>query len=123
MKLCRTANPFRWVAGYFDAPGASEAALMVATGQKDTFNNVVMVFCNIDGYAHSTQKCYQLLCMCISLARPIQCMYIKHEHQLSLIYAPHGASTLPTLPCVCNHLSSMPKLQPEVHSMLWQRDV
>lgn len=36
-------------AGYFDAPGAPEAALMVATGQKDTFNNVVMVFCNIDG--------------------------------------------------------------------------
>jgi len=36
-------------AGYFDAPGASEAALMVATGQKDTFGNVVMVFCNIDG--------------------------------------------------------------------------
>lgn len=41
------------VLGYFDAPGASEAALMVATGQKDTFGNVVMVFCNIDGCVHS----------------------------------------------------------------------
>lgn len=37
------------VLGYFDAAGAPEAALMVATGQKDTFGNVVMVFCNIDG--------------------------------------------------------------------------
>ena len=35
-------------AGYFDAPGASEAALMVATGQKEAFGNVVMVFCNND---------------------------------------------------------------------------
>ncbi|DBA86983.1 TPA: hypothetical protein ACH3X2_000365 [Trebouxia sp. C0005] len=40
----------RLMPGYFDAPGASEAALMVATGQKDTFGNVVMVFCNIDGF-------------------------------------------------------------------------
>lgn len=29
---------------------------MVATGQKDTFGNVVMVFCNIDGCVLSTQK-------------------------------------------------------------------
>ena len=43
--LCETDG----AAGYFDAPGAAEAALMVATGQKDTFGNVVMVFCNIDG--------------------------------------------------------------------------
>ena len=44
-----TPHPNGGPAGYFDAPGAPEAALMVATGQKDTFNNVVMVFCNIDG--------------------------------------------------------------------------
>ena len=55
---------------------------MVATGQKDTFNNVVMVFCNIDGYVHSTQNCHQQLCIHMSLAQPIQRMCTQYMHRI-----------------------------------------
>lgn len=62
---------------------------MVATGQKDTFNNVVMVFCNIDGYAQSTRWCCQSLCMCISLVQPIYHMRIKHMGQPNPFHTMH----------------------------------